>query len=62
VNTGTRRSAIALWVALMLAGSILALMARGAGPLPGDLALTRWLQEWRRRMALWDRCSRTPAA
>jgi membrane-associated phospholipid phosphatase len=46
VNTGTRRSAIALWVALVLAGSILALMARGAGPLPGDLALTRWLQEW----------------
>jgi len=46
VNTGTRRSAIALWVALVLAGSILALMTRGAGPLPGDLALTRWLQEW----------------
>ena len=46
MNTGTRRSAIALWVALVLAGSILALMARGAGPLPGDLALTRWLQEW----------------
>lgn len=46
MNTGARRSAIALWVALVLAGSILALMARGAGPLPGDLALTRWLQEW----------------
>jgi membrane-associated phospholipid phosphatase len=45
VNTGTRRPAIALWVALVLAGSILGLMARGAGPLPGDLNFTRWLQE-----------------
>ncbi len=46
MSTGTRRSAIALWVALVLAGSLLALMAQGAGPLPGDLALTRWLQVW----------------
>ncbi len=43
---GTRRTGVALWIALLLAGSILAFMARGAGPLPGDLALTRWLQEW----------------
>ena len=43
---GSKRSILALWIALLLVGSILALMARGAGPLPGDLALTRWLQEW----------------
>jgi membrane-associated phospholipid phosphatase len=42
---GTRRSVVALWIALLLAGSILAFMARGAGPLPGDLTTTRWLQE-----------------
>jgi undecaprenyl-diphosphatase len=41
----TRRSVVALWVALVLTGSILGLMARGAGPLPGDLTATRWLQE-----------------
>jgi hypothetical protein len=46
VSLGTRRSFVALWIALLLVGSILALMSRGAGPLPGDLALTRWLQEW----------------
>ncbi len=46
VSMSTRRSVLALWIALLLAGSILALVARGAGPLPGDLALTRWLQEW----------------
>jgi hypothetical protein len=45
VSMGTRRSVVALWIALF-AGSILAFMTRGAGPLPGDLALTRWLQEW----------------
>ena len=39
-----RRSVIALWVTLAAAGSLLAIAARGAGPLPGDLALTRWLQ------------------
>ena len=46
MSMGTRRSVLALWIALLFAGSILAFMARGAGPLPGDLALTRWLQEW----------------
>jgi membrane-associated phospholipid phosphatase len=45
VSTSTRRSVVALWVALVLAGSILGLMARGAGPLPGELTATRWLQE-----------------
>lgn len=43
---GSKRWILALWIALLLVGSILALMARGAGPLPGDLALTSWLQEW----------------
>jgi membrane-associated phospholipid phosphatase len=46
VSMGTSRSVVALWIALLFAGSILAFMARGAGPLPGDLALTGWLQEW----------------
>ena len=41
---GARRSVIALWFTLAAAGSALAIAARGAGPLPGDLALTRWLQ------------------
>jgi membrane-associated phospholipid phosphatase len=45
VSTSTRRSVVALWLALVLAGSILGLMARGAGPLPGELTMTRWLQE-----------------
>ena len=45
MSTGTRRSVVALWVALVFAGSILGLLARGAGPLPGDLTATRWLQE-----------------
>jgi membrane-associated phospholipid phosphatase len=45
VSTGTRRSVVALWVALVFAGSILGLLARGVGPLPGDLTATRWLQE-----------------
>ena len=43
---GSKRSILILWIALLFVGSILALTARGAGPLPGDLALTRWLQEW----------------
>ena len=43
---GSKRSVLALWIALLLVGSILALMVRAAGPLPGDLALTRWLQGW----------------
>jgi membrane-associated phospholipid phosphatase len=33
-----------VWVALVGAGTMLALAASGAGPLPGDLALTRLLQ------------------
>jgi membrane-associated phospholipid phosphatase len=45
VSTSTRRSVVALWVTLVFAGSILALMARGAGPLPGDSTATRWLQD-----------------
>jgi membrane-associated phospholipid phosphatase len=45
VSKSTRRSVVALWLALVLAGSILGLMARGAGPLPGELTMTRWLQE-----------------
>jgi membrane-associated phospholipid phosphatase len=45
VRMNTRRSVVALWVALVLAGSILGLMARGAGPLPGELTAARWLQE-----------------
>jgi membrane-associated phospholipid phosphatase len=43
---GSKRSVVALWIALLFAGSILAFVTREAGPLPGDLALTRWLQEW----------------
>jgi hypothetical protein len=45
-STSTRRSVVALWVTLAFAGSILAFMAQGPGPLPGDLTVTRWLQEW----------------
>jgi membrane-associated phospholipid phosphatase len=41
---GARRSVIALWITLAAVGSALAIAARGTGPLPGDLALTRWLQ------------------
>jgi undecaprenyl-diphosphatase len=44
VSVGARLSVIALWGTLAAAGSALALAARGAGPLPGDLAMTRWLQ------------------
>lgn len=46
MSRGARRSVIALGVTLTAVGSLLALAARGAGPLPGDLALTRWLQDW----------------
>ncbi len=45
MSTSARQSVIALWVTLIVFGSILALMAHGAGPLPGDLTLTRWLQD-----------------
>ena len=44
MSRGARRSLVFLWVTLTAAGSLLAIAARGAGPLPGDLALTRWLQ------------------
>jgi membrane-associated phospholipid phosphatase len=40
----TGRWVIAVWVALVAVGSLLAFAARGAGPLPGDLLLTRLLQ------------------
>jgi len=33
-----------VWVALVVAGTLLAFAASGAGPLPGDLALTRLFQ------------------
>ena len=46
MSRGARRSVIALGVTLTAVGSLLALAVRGAGPLPGDLALTRWLQDW----------------
>jgi membrane-associated phospholipid phosphatase len=36
---------VAAWVALCVGGSVLAFAARGAGALPGDLALTRSLQK-----------------
>ena len=40
-----RRATIAIWAALVVAGSLLAFAARGAGPLPGDVAFTRLLQQ-----------------
>lgn len=39
------RAFVALGVTLAALGSLLALAAWGAGPLPGDLTLTRWLQD-----------------
>lgn len=36
---------VAAWVVLVVGGSVLAFAARGAGLLPGDLALTRSLQK-----------------
>lgn len=36
---------IAVWVALVVVGSLLAFVAFGAGPLPGDVVLARFLQE-----------------
>lgn len=38
------KTSVALWIALVTAGSALAFIARGAGPLPGDLLLTHSLQ------------------
>ncbi len=37
---------IAAWITFVAAGSLLALLAGEAGPLPGDLVVTLWLQEW----------------
>ena len=44
MNALVGRTVVAGWVALVMAGSVLAFAARGAGPLPGDLLLTRFLQ------------------
>jgi membrane-associated phospholipid phosphatase len=44
VNVPVGRTFVAAWVALCVGGSVLAFAARGAGSLPGDLALTRSLQ------------------
>ena len=46
MRTTTRavRRWVVVWVALVVAGTLLAFAASGAGPLPGDLALTRLLQ------------------
>jgi membrane-associated phospholipid phosphatase len=44
VNVPVGRIFVAAWVALCVGGSVLAFAARGAGSLPGDLALTRSLQ------------------
>ena len=38
------RSVIAIWIAFVAVGSLLAVVAHGAGPLPGDLVLARFLQ------------------
>ncbi len=38
------KTSVAVWIALVAAGSALAFVARGTGPLPGDLLLTRSLQ------------------
>ena len=40
------RPMVAVWVAFVAAGSLLALLAGEAGPLPGDLVVTLWLQKW----------------
>ncbi len=45
MNASVGRIFVAAWVALVMGGSVLAFAARGAGPLPGDLALTRSLQK-----------------
>ncbi len=41
----TERLGIAVWVALVSIGALLAFVARVAGPLPGDLPLARFLQD-----------------
>ena len=44
MNVPVGRIFVAAWVALFVGGSVLAFAARGAGSLPGDLAVTRSLQ------------------
>ena len=44
MSASVKRASVAVWIALLAAGSALAFAARGAGPLPGDLPLTRFLQ------------------
>ena len=44
MNVPVGRIFVAAWVALFVGGAVLAFAARGAGSLPGDLALTRSLQ------------------
>ena len=44
MNASVGRFFVAAWVVLVVGGSVLAFAARGAGPLPGDLTLTRSLQ------------------
>jgi membrane-associated phospholipid phosphatase len=44
MNAPAGRTSVAIWIALVAAGSGLAFAARGSGPLPGDLLLTRLLQ------------------
>lgn len=41
-----RRPIVAAWITFVALGSLLALLAGEAGPLPGDLVVTLWLQEW----------------
>lgn len=44
MNMPARRSVIAVWGVFVAVGSLLAFVAFGAGPLPGDLLLARFLQ------------------
>jgi undecaprenyl-diphosphatase len=39
------RWTVFVWVVLVVLGSVLAFAARGAGPLPGDLAMSRLIQQ-----------------
>jgi membrane-associated phospholipid phosphatase len=44
MNAPVGRMSVVIWAVLVMAGSALAFAARGSGPLPGDLLLTRLLQ------------------
>ena len=44
MSTGFGRLIIGVWAALVVVGSLLAFTAHRAGPLPGDLVLTQFLQ------------------